>query len=146
MNKILLAAVIGLAAFKLLSAPTETTILYKVRCSGCLAEQVLAPTSVAANGGSSVTNNSVAGNLTTRTAFFHCPECHTDFTAGLPSIFIPASFAVPVAVAITTNVTRVVPLPGRPTPVATPTTDEIVRTINLPDGSQYIVIHRKPSK
>ncbi len=138
MNKFLAVAVMLLG---LVSAKAADT-LYEVRCPACLDKQILAAVSVASQGGYSTNFHGVSGTMQQRNGAFHCPACHTDFNAPIkPDQFVPSLDATPVARAMSTNAPAL--KAGGP---AQATTDELVRTIDLPDGSQLLVFHRKVKK
>jgi hypothetical protein len=144
---------LGLALAGLTTWAGGYDVLFKVRCPGCLDQQVLAAKQVLMTGGASHTNAAgVVGVLQSRTAVFHCPGCHEDFTLPVkPDIFVPLVGADAVAIAWTTNIVqKITPLPrgGAENPVSftASVVDEVVRTINLPDGSQYVVIHHRPNE
>jgi len=136
-NTILLVlTLVGLAVLA-----EEPKNVYDVRCPTCLAKQQLPATTVASNGGYSTNFNGVTGTMSTQTGAFHCPECHSDFMAQIkPDRFVPTFYATHA-----TNAVTPVNAPKKAataTPLA-PGDAELIRTVQLPDGTELLVYRRR---
>jgi len=115
----------------------DAKAMFKVQCPACLKDQTLVATSTMVTGTTSTNVNGVDGVMQATSAAFHCPECHTDFSLPVkPDKFVPKTVATPVLVPRPTAQRR----PGVFNP---PIADELVRTIQLQDGSEILVYHRK---